>query len=89
MRNSLETTVDLLKETVNLRVEYDYRDDDNISILDVEMYRAARECALYWSWESWVRVDLSEILSYAQQDTIKAQIIEHEATIHQWRQESA
>ena len=89
MRNSIETTTEILNEAVNLRIEYDFRSDDEISIHSVEIFRPARECALYWSWESWVRVDLSNILSYSQQDAIKSQIIEHEAIVRQLRQESA
>lgn len=89
MRNSLETTMDLLKEVVDLRVEYDYHADDDISIQAVEILRHSRELAYHWACEQWVRVDLTEILSRHQVDTIKTKIIEHESTIRQWREEYA
>lgn len=87
MRNSLETTTAILNEFVDLRVEYNHHADNDIDIDTVEIFRHAREIFCGWERGQWVRVDIYSILSTAQITAIRAQIIEHEAQIRQWRQE--
>lgn len=87
MRNSLETSTKLLGETVDLRVEYDYRYDDEITIKSVEIFRHAREIFCEWDRGQWVRIDIYGILSSNQVSEIRKQIIGHEAIIAKWRKE--
>jgi len=89
MRNSLETTTEILNEFVDLRIEYNYHADNDIDIDTVEIFRHAREIFCGWERGQWARIDIYSILSTAQITGIRSQIIEHEAQIRKWSQEYA